>query len=499
MVLGDGVWAEPVPTLNRRRGLVECRENASRVEKFRRTFNHAASNRAESAWEVEFPSWTWEVGIGERCVTCCGAVGCSYPVGMACPMLFRSGMNQDTGPTGSNEAIAREMETAFRTAERCYSDGKPGAAAAVLTEAKGLDLMNSAVSEALAVMLFHSGDATGAVRELSRALVLESGNTELLMKMAAAALQSSDFELFESSIARVFALKPDHLEALRMLARLNLDQGRFPDAAGYFLRLVRLVPGDIDSLLGIGRCMCELGSTEVSMASYDRVLMLDPGHPIALENLNVLRARAGLPILKLESSPSMPDPSEILSETEKRLAEGDVTGAVSGLVAGTTLHPLDASLWISLGTLLFSTGRVAEALRPLRRGCELAPHLPDTWVQTALAAWSSGDVPSYEGAIAQALSIDPQHRAARSLQARTHLQSGRWMEAAKAYLGLCNEWPQAVDYLLPLGVCFVKLGSISDAREIFERVLELEPGNPTATENLSFVQRLDRAQEPVAV
>ncbi|MBI3875215.1 MAG: glycosyltransferase, partial [Verrucomicrobia bacterium] len=104
----------------------------------------------------------------------------------------------------------------------------------------------------------------------------------------------------------------------------------------------------------------------------------------------------------------------------------------------------------------------------------------------APAAWlSSGDpLAEAEANAREALTLCPGAPEASRLLAGVLLQRGQWFECARACEQLLAQMPNDVEALLTLAKCFFKLGDIETTRLVLSRVLELDPANTLARENL---------------
>lgn len=178
---------------------------------------------------------------------------------------------------------------------------------------------------------------------------------------------------------QVIAKRPDTEDAYRKLALVYWRTGRAADAIGTLeaalkqgitqsevriklaqylaesgqpqraIELLEQMTGDDpDALIGLGNAYLAANRTREALATFDRLLGLDPNHALAHENIGVTHLRGG----------NVP------------AAEAALRKAVS----------LDAGLsgaWTALGVLLANTGRQGEALEAWQRALAADPQSLD--------------------------------------------------------------------------------------------------------------------------
>jgi len=71
------------------------------------------------------------------------------------------------------------------------------------------------------------------------------------------------------------------------------DQGKFAEARQHYEKLVEAGEGSANVFFNLGNVDYRLGSAGRAMLNYERALALDPHHPEARANVNLLRERSG--------------------------------------------------------------------------------------------------------------------------------------------------------------------------------------------------------------
>ena len=78
--------------------------------------------------------------------------------------------------------------------------------------------------------------------------------------------------------------------------------------------------------------------------------------------------------------------------------ENDMTGALEAYVAGATVAPVQPALWYNAGYILLTTGRHADAERPLRTACRLAGDFAVAFEALGAAVFAQGGAARLEAA-----------------------------------------------------------------------------------------------------
>ncbi len=180
--------------------------------------------------------------------------------------------------------------------------------------------------------------------------------------------------------------------------------------------------------------------------------------------------------------------SELLDTVNQHIREGNVKKASEVLEEALRIQPDNADLQGFHGSLLFQLGEYTRARACFQRVVEVKPKEASFRVQMALACREMGDVPGFEAAVQGALAIDPGCRDALKALADFHLQKERFRDSAALYRKILERTPDDIETLLPLGVCFFKLGDLATTETVFRRILELAPENQMAAENLEAVE-----------
>lgn len=262
------------------------------------------------------------------------------------------------------------------------------------------------------------------------------------------------------------ATKPRYAEAHRLLAdALSRLPDRQADAETHYLEALRWNESLVAAHLGLGRLQSRLpGRQAEAAARFQQALALDPQNAAAhFELANLLAGRPETAaaaeqhyaaLLRLQ--PAFPAAHFNYANLLARLP-GRTRDALRHYEAALALEPDSPDIHGNLGNTYNQLGRTADAIASYRRALALAPDLP--WVHQNLA-----------------LALAP--LPGQSAQALRHAT-----EAVR--LAPSNPVTHNI-----LAIVHAQRGSLSEARDAWQKVLELDPQFAPARENLARVNQL---------
>ena len=139
----------------------------------------------------------------------------------------------------------------------------------------------------------------------------------------------------------------------------------------------------------------------------------------------------------------------------------------------------------SLGNICFLLGDFEPAKTAFRRALDRTPEVAALWVGLALTSFRLQDEQGFEQNLQRALTLEPENLDALKLLGEKRLSERRYRDAALTFGKLINRHPEQVAVFLSLAKCFHELGDSASSRAALGRVLELDPGNLAARENLA--------------
>jgi glycosyltransferase involved in cell wall biosynthesis/Flp pilus assembly protein TadD len=187
------------------------------------------------------------------------------------------------------QPMRRAAQQCVEEADEQFAAGRLASAREWLERALDLEPYRPELLTALANLQSQAQDFEGAYGSLARAAELrpEDAVTQVLLGSMAARLGKID--QFEAALARALEVSPGHPAALRLLAGLNLQQQRYNDAIRVLREILRLDAADCEALLSLGKCLFHTQDFGGAAAAFEAALKLQPNHPLAEENLGVVR------------------------------------------------------------------------------------------------------------------------------------------------------------------------------------------------------------------
>lgn len=138
----------------------------------------------------------------------------------------------------------------------------------------------------------------------------------------------------------------------------------------------------------------------------------------------------------------------------------------------------------TLGNLNFLLGDFGSAATAYRRALELKPRKTALWLRLALTSRRLKDLAGLRSGLERCLALEPGHVEALKLLGDAHLEARRYRDAAMVYGRLVGRLPDQPELFLLLAKCFFELGDHATTRSALRHVLDLQPGNALAMENL---------------
>ncbi len=132
---------------------------------------------------------------------------------------------------------------------------------------------------ALGAAYLRTNQAAGAIRELTAANNLQSGNAAAVQELAAAYLSQNDFPNAITNFRASLAIQSDNPSAHLGLASSLLLAGQYADAVTEGRTTVAAMPNSPDAHSVLGQAEFQLGSTDDGLKEMAAALQLDPANP----------------------------------------------------------------------------------------------------------------------------------------------------------------------------------------------------------------------------
>ncbi|HLG21606.1 MAG TPA: tetratricopeptide repeat protein [Candidatus Manganitrophaceae bacterium] len=183
-------------------------------------------------------------------------------------------------------------------------------------------------------------------------------------------LKKGDFKAAEGAFREILAWQPQNAKALNYLGIVLGIQNRFEEAIDIFKESLRLEPDLLDSRIRLAELYEMKGASAESRSELERALFLledkDGEEAQSLdERLNAIDERIEL--------------KDILTQSEKEIAEKNIDAAIATLQEGARLFPKSAIAYFNLGNLWGQKNRLDLAESAFKRAIENEPNYTEAY------------------------------------------------------------------------------------------------------------------------
>ncbi len=276
----------------------------------------------------------------------------------------------------------------------------------------------------LAEAYLQDNKPTQAATALDQALVANPNYTEAILLRAQLNLGTGHAPAAVSALEELLKKNPSLKPAQFLLADAYRATGRLDDAANIFREQIKVAPNVPDPYFFLGLVQLQQDKTEDARKSFEKVLELSPDNLLAVEQLVNLDLKAK-----------------------------DFAAATQRVQEQLKKHPDRAASFILEGRL-----RVAQA------------------------QWKEAEV-----ALKKALQLDPNSGPAYDMLVASYLATNRLPDAAREIEAVLSKSPQNQSALMTLASIREKQKDYAKAREVYEKLLALNPNFVPALNNLSYL------------
>jgi len=350
---------------------------------------------------------------------------------------------------------------------------------------------------------FGKGDLSSAEQFYQKALEVLPEQPEILSNLAACALAANPPQPGRALalLDRVFANQPHHMKARLRAGRCCLMLAQLESALEHFQIADAAANAAKSASEQIG---AQVGSQQVRFLEQAReglatVRRLFSQIERCLSLSSAGRCDDAIAIAREVENKCVAAPLGALLVVRSLLEGGRLAEARSEADVCVLAYPSDLQIQVTLARVMARSGQVDEAERALALVLERQPDCTEaqvalTGIRSAIhfkgegnAAYGRGEYDAAEKAYSEALTADIGQMLKPVIlgnRAQAKLQAGRPVGA----LVDCSEALELdssnVKLLLRRAACRLALESPEQARRDYERVLELQPDNPTATQCL---------------
>jgi tetratricopeptide (TPR) repeat protein len=337
----------------------------------------------------------------------------------------------------------------------------------------------------------------------------------------------------------ILARDKTHLQALLSKSAMLLDDGKLEDAFAAADLAVKSHAESAEAQYTLGRVQAARNQNEPAIAAFKEALRINPraaGAHVALAQLSLKAGRAseavGFAQDALTSNPRNPDAR--LALARGLMARGELQRAETELQQLTKQFPNSAAIHLQNGMLqgrkknlpgarkefdealklepnsmealeasvaLDLAMKQPEAARARVKGRIDAPNAsPALMLLAARTYVATGDVETGEQLMRKALQKDSTYLPAYGALSQLYLSQKRLDAALVELDNLARQDPKPVAALTLAGTILLTQGKTAEARQRFEKALEVDPSAAVAANNLAWIygssgENLDKALE----
>jgi tetratricopeptide (TPR) repeat protein len=294
--------------------------------------------------------------------------------------------------------------------------------------------------------LFIADDPAGALSAIEKLLQSYPGFAQAHYDLGALYFESGDKNAALEHYRSCVDLEPLNTTYLKTLGDYYYTElGDTGEAVKLYRRVVEENPQDVETLSILGNLAIVDNDFDAAKDFFKKVLDVEPWNHDALVLFEKLEQR------KVQGDRDQ-TPDSVYRHCQILLQAGDVDGAVKELEKLVVAHPEHASAHNDLGVLYYQNGSKDKTLMHYEEAVRLEPE--NLNFQKNLADFYC-------------------------------LELGRVEDALEIYLKVLTEEPTDIDALMAAGYVCQAVDRHDDAKLFFDRVLDIEPWNLEANENLN--------------
>jgi len=341
-------------------------------------------------------------------------------------------------------------------------------------------------------------------------------------RIAAIKLQQNKPEEAKAVVAAILADEQDNADALMIRAAFAFTEKRFDDAVTALRTVLRVQPDAEPAMLLLARAHNAGGSPELAQDAYRRLIEKNPAHPAAATELADMLARGGdVPlaeeVLREQLVAAPEDRRAASSLIQALLLQGDVEGAEIQARSMLDLGDETGLAQFQLGRVLQAKKSNQEAIDAYQAALEKNPEAPEPLQGLVAIYVNDGRSDKAIAYLRDRLDQYPTQLAPRLLLGAVYAQQKNPAAAAQQYEEIISLQPNATrayaslaalypddaaqrrdTYLRGIGANpkdmalrlllateYEQAGQVEDALAIYENVLEDDPKNMMAANNLA--------------
>jgi tetratricopeptide (TPR) repeat protein len=418
-------------------------------------------------------------------------------------------VNQLTGKADAALRLAKEIATKNpkdTKANEIYASlllqrGTQADLAKSITELKSLvqkNRTNALLHFDLARAFYGVGNIDSALNEAQEALRQDSKLVPARLLAARIYSDRADFGKAQEQADAVLALQPGNLDARLMHARSLLASGQIDKGQAELEEVVANAPRMNEARLQLAALYMQQKQTDKAKAEFDKVWNSTPPDYRGFIGLQSIKMSAGKIEEAVNAMQDLVQKNPTNDDFRSQLANFEVTAAglqsksnpqrsaqlldaaVSDLKQVLKTSPKSEDAWLRLGTLQRALKQNDAALVSFQQAISVNPNSANAYLNQALLLEATGKKKEASDSYNRVLGLDPRNALAMNNLAFMNAEAGTNLDRAMTLATQAQrQVPNSPDVSDTLGYVYYQKNLNSEALQIFKRLVENAPNNPT--------------------
>ena len=352
----------------------------------------------------------------------------------------------------------------------------------------------------LGLALKNQGKNQEAIAQYQKALAIDPGFVKAYKNMGDALV---DLDKTDEAIAQyrtALRIDPHFVEAYINLGIALKNQGKINEAAAQYQKALQIKPDFEQALNNLGVLLIDRGKTDEAIAIYRKALQASPDFAKVHRNLGYALAKQGNVKEALEHYKKAlqldPQDAETLFNLGSELARrGKTEQAIHHLNKAVQIKPDYAEAHSNLGGMYIQQGNIAKAIYHSEEALRLDPQLVEAYNSLGIGLMNEGKIDAAISQFQKAIQLKPDFTMAannlnRALAIRNELEAE--ISRRKKML---KDNPDNLELQFQLGNLYFRIGELRQAKQHYEKALQLNPNFVPALNNLALVSAADKAYD----
>ena len=250
------------------------------------------------------------------------------------------------------------------------------------------------------------GNKEKAIWGYKESLRANAGYDEIYYNMATVLAQTGRTDDSIDEYTRAIYINPVSLESYNALGTIFLQRGEpyLKAALKLFEQCALLFPDNKDVLNNLGYIYTKTGKHEEATKIYKKALDIDPDFDIARKNLKISLERTG------KVDPALEEGETLMRRLEDNILAKNWAAAIKNSNRLVELQPNSFKTRLYRANILFTTGRLNDAIAEYKAALKLSPSNPSAVTNLGLAYFENKEYAPAKEMLEAAVRSDPNNQ-----------------------------------------------------------------------------------------